>query len=132
MDKKGNTHPVFTRNNGHKLNISLTIQYRIIIVSLLGQALYHAWFDILIAVLHQKAIAQESFKCTHPTPVQQHLLISIFTCSTFFRKSCQPLFQWVEWPPWCPDLTPYDFWLWGYLYSKVYDAMPATVQQLQN
>lgn len=26
----------------------------------------------------------------------------------------------VEWPPRSPDLTPLDFWLWGYLKDKVY------------
>ena len=38
----------------------------------------------------------------------------------------------VEWPPRSPDLTPCDFWLWGYLKSKVYDPMPATLQDLRN
>ena len=45
--------------------ISVTIQYRIIIVSQLGQALSPAQFDIFMAVIHQKAIATESLIYTH-------------------------------------------------------------------
>ena len=55
--------------NGQRLNISVTIQYRIIIVSLLGRTLFPAQFDILMEVVHQKAIAQESLKCTHPNMI---------------------------------------------------------------
>ena len=53
----------------HRFNISVTIPSRFIIVSLLGQALSSTPFDILMAVVHQKAIAQESLKCTHPNTI---------------------------------------------------------------
>ena len=52
--------------NGQKLNISVTIQYRIIIILLLGRALSPTRFDILMVVVLQKANIQESSKCTHP------------------------------------------------------------------
>ena len=58
-------YSVSQKKPGQKLNISVTIQYRIIIVSLLGRASSPAQFDILMAVVHQKAIAQESLKCIH-------------------------------------------------------------------
>ena len=38
----------------------------------------------------------------------------------------------VEWPPRSPDLTPLDFFLWGYLKNKVYQTPPpdlATVRR---
>ena len=39
------------------------------IVSLLGRALCPTRFDILMVVVRQKAIAQESLKCTHPQTI---------------------------------------------------------------
>ena len=37
----------------------------------------------------------------------------------------------VEWPPRSPDLTPLDFFLWGYLKAKVYLTPPANLADLQ-
>ena len=38
----------------------------------------------------------------------------------------------VEWPPRSSDLTPYDFFLWGYLKNKVYETPPNDLQDLRN
>lgn len=38
----------------------------------------------------------------------------------------------IEWPARSPDLTPLDFFLWGYLKSKVYFNRPVTVDDLKN
>ena len=37
----------------------------------------------------------------------------------------------VEWPPRSPDLTPCDFFLWGYLKAKVYTSPPIDLNDLQ-
>lgn len=37
-----------------------------------------------------------------------------------------------DWPPRSPDLTPPDFYLWGYLKSKVYAGKPETLAQLKD
>lgn len=37
----------------------------------------------------------------------------------------------VPWPPRSPDLAPCDFFLWGYLKSKVYVDKPRTIPQLK-
>ena len=37
----------------------------------------------------------------------------------------------IEWPPRSPDLTVHDFFLWGYLKSKVYASKPKTIDQLK-
>lgn len=37
----------------------------------------------------------------------------------------------VEWPPRSPDLTPLDFFLWGYLKARVYTTPPANLDDLQ-
>ena len=36
-----------------------------------------------------------------------------------------------EWPPRSPDLTPADYWLWGYLKSRVYRNKPANLHALK-
>lgn len=37
----------------------------------------------------------------------------------------------ISWPPRSPDLTPADFFLWGYLKSRVYSNNPTNLQQLK-
>ncbi len=37
----------------------------------------------------------------------------------------------IEWPARSPDLSPCDFFLWGYLKDKVYQERPATIAQLR-
>ncbi|GFV40156.1 uncharacterized protein TNCV_3953531 [Trichonephila clavipes] len=36
------------------------------------------------------------------------------------------------WPPWSPDLTPADFWLWGYLKSHVYLSGSSSLLELKD
>ncbi|GBL85682.1 hypothetical protein AVEN_193139-1 [Araneus ventricosus] len=36
-----------------------------------------------------------------------------------------------EWPPRSSDLTPMNFFLWGYLKQQVYATPPPTLQDLQ-
>lgn len=38
----------------------------------------------------------------------------------------------IVWPARSPDLTPLDFFLWGYLKSKVYATPPQSLQELRN
>ena len=37
----------------------------------------------------------------------------------------------MEWPARYPDLTPCDFFLWGFLKSRVYVNRPRTLQDLK-
>jgi len=37
----------------------------------------------------------------------------------------------IGWPARSPDLTPCDFFLWGYLKAKVYSHHPGTIEQLK-
>lgn len=37
----------------------------------------------------------------------------------------------VEWPPRSPDLTPLDFFLWGYIKQQVYQTPPTSLIDLQ-
>ncbi|XP_015113023.1 uncharacterized protein LOC107038442 [Diachasma alloeum] len=36
----------------------------------------------------------------------------------------------LHWPARSPDLTPLDFFLWGYLKDQVYETEPETVEEL--
>ena len=38
----------------------------------------------------------------------------------------------VEWPPRSPDLTPCDYFFWGYLKDKVYRTPPQNINDLRN
>ena len=38
----------------------------------------------------------------------------------------------ISWPARSPDLTPLDFWLWGYLKDHVYGQQLSTLQQLRD
>lgn len=38
----------------------------------------------------------------------------------------------IEWPPRSPDLTPLDYFLWGYLKSKVYTTKPQNLDDLSH
>ena len=35
------------------------------------------------------------------------------------------------WPPRSPDLSPLDFWLWGYLQARVFTHNPSTIEELK-
>ena len=37
----------------------------------------------------------------------------------------------MGWPPHSPDLTPCDFFLWGYLKAKVYEQRPQALEALK-
>ncbi|CAK1591478.1 unnamed protein product [Parnassius mnemosyne] len=37
----------------------------------------------------------------------------------------------INWPPRSPDLSPLDYFLWGYLKGKVYDDHPTNLSQLK-
>ena len=36
-----------------------------------------------------------------------------------------------RWPPRSPDLNPCDFYLWGYLKSKVFNPLPNSLDELK-
>lgn len=38
----------------------------------------------------------------------------------------------VSWPPRSPDISPCDFFVWGYVKSKVYVEIPRNIQELKD
>ena len=37
----------------------------------------------------------------------------------------------IPWPPLSPDLTPCDYFLWGYMKTKVFETKPRTIADLK-
>lgn len=60
----------------------------------------------------------------HALPVRQ-FLNRVFPNRWIGRRG------YVEWPARSPDLTPLDFFLWGYIKNKVYITQPDTLQILR-
>ncbi|GBM41323.1 hypothetical protein AVEN_241483-1 [Araneus ventricosus] len=38
----------------------------------------------------------------------------------------------TAWPPRSPDITPCDFWLWGFLKDNIYRKRPASLPDLKD
>ena len=70
--------------------------------------------------------AQDGAPC-HVTLQNMRYLDSQFGDRVVSRKPIQGR----DWPARSPDLNPCDFFLWGFLKSKVYSPRPATLVQLQ-
>ncbi|GFT49663.1 DUF4817 domain-containing protein [Trichonephila clavipes] len=54
-------------------------------------------------------------------------LIQTFGEDRIVSRHCR-----YPWPPRSPDLTPVDFWLWGYLKSHVYLFGPSSLSELKD
>jgi len=58
-------------------------------------------------------------------------VISIAAFRRFFPQRVIFRFGDVSWPPRSPDLTAADFFLWGYLKSKVFSTCPTDLHALE-
>jgi len=58
-------------------------------------------------------------------------VISIAALRRLFPQRVISCFIDVPWPPRSPDLTALDFFLWGYLKSKVYSNRPTDLHTLK-
>jgi len=58
-------------------------------------------------------------------------VISIAALRCLFPQWVISCFSDVPWPPRSPDLTAPDFFLWGYLKSKVYSNCPTDLHTLK-
>ncbi|GFS79818.1 DUF4817 domain-containing protein [Trichonephila clavipes] len=59
-------------------------------------------------------------------PVKAFLILTFGEDRIVSRRCRYP------WPPRSPDLTPADFWLWGYLKSRVYLSGPSSLSELKD
>lgn len=56
---------------------------------------------------------------------------SLAVCNEMFPGKVISLRGDIEWPPRSPDLSPLDFFLWGYLKGKVYGDNPKNIDHLK-
>lgn len=59
-------------------------------------------------------------------PCHRHRLVTN-RLTELFGNQIVSLNHAVEWPPRSPDITPCDFFLWGYLKQRVFRTPPATI-----
>jgi hypothetical protein len=89
----------------------------------------HMLENFLIPELHQFPVhenthSQQDGATSHTARVTVNLLKDLFLNRLIIRNGD------VQWPPQSPDLSSCDYFLWGYLKSKVFEIRPATVQDL--
>ena len=63
------------------------------------------------------------------------LHVRLKTCSNVILRTDNRIISHAfltRWPPCSPDLTPCDFWLWGYLKDKVYRGNIRNLAELKN
>lgn len=68
---------------------------------------------------------QQDGATAHTARISMQALRSLFPGRLISRNGDLP------WPPRSPDLTVCDFFLWGYLKSRVYMNKPRTIQELK-
>ena len=59
----------------------------------------------------------------HTVKVSMNVILEIFAGRLIFRNGN------ISWPPRSPDLSPSDFFLWGYLKCIVYEDKPSTIPE---
>ncbi|GFV53387.1 DUF4817 domain-containing protein [Trichonephila clavipes] len=64
---------------------------------------------------------------SHTANPVKAFLIQTFGEDRIVSRRCR-----YPWPPRSPDLTPTDFWLWGYLKSRVYLSGPSSLSELKD
>ncbi|GFY35404.1 uncharacterized protein TNCV_194971 [Trichonephila clavipes] len=64
---------------------------------------------------------------SHIANPDKAFLIQTFGEDRIVSRCCR-----YPWLPWSPDLTPADFWLWGYLKSRVYLSGPSSLSELKD
>ena len=66
----------------------------------------------------------------HGTSLNRNLVnVSTWMAQIFWHEIIA-LHRPTEWPSRSPDLTPYDFFLWGYMKSEVYATPPLDMADL--
>jgi hypothetical protein len=78
------------------------------------------WFPV-----NENTHFQQDGATSHTARVTMNLLKDLFLNHLISRNGD------VQWPPRSPDLSPCNFFLWGYLKSKVFETCPATTQDLK-
>lgn len=100
--------------------------------SVTGEKYRHMLNSFVIPALQQRQCLEEITFMQDGAPPHialqvQRLLRETFTEERVISR-CFP----TAWPPRSPDLTPCDFWLWGYLKSQVYQGVVQNLGTLKD
>ncbi|KFM67194.1 hypothetical protein X975_24756, partial [Stegodyphus mimosarum] len=100
--------------------------------SVTGEKYRHMLNSFVIPALQQRQCLGEIIFMQDGAPPHvavrvQQMLRQNFTTETVISRYFP-----TAWPPRSPDLTPYDFWLWGYLKSKVYQGVVQDLATLKD
>lgn len=120
ISSRGIIGPYFFEDNNGQTQTVNSVRYAAMIREFFGPALHEIdgfndewWFQQDGATSHTSNTALEAVRELFPNK-----LIS--------RRGD------INWPPRSPDLAPNDYFLWGYLKSRVYNNAPANLIQLKN
>ena len=80
--------------------------------------------NIVEIVVDNVWFQQDGAQC-HFALIVRHLLNTTFPGRWIGRRGA------IEWPPRSPDLTPLDYFYWGYLKNRVYETKPAHIDELR-
>lgn len=75
--------------------------------------------------VNDQTLFQQDGATSHTARVSMNIVNEVFPNRVISRNGAIP------WPPRSPDLTPCDFFLWGFLKSKVYEERPRTIEELK-
>lgn len=81
--------------------------------------------DVNLHIRHKMWLQQDS------APAHRSRLIVTYLNEKFHRRWIGIGSQTQEWPPRSPDLTPMDFFLWGYVKEKVYATQSTTIADIK-
>lgn len=87
--------------------------------------------EFVVPQLQQRNLLDETTFMQDGAPPHTPRLVKIFLQSHFGERIISRGFA-NAWPPRSPDLTPLDFWLWGFLKSKVYGQQPRSLPALRH
>jgi len=75
--------------------------------------------------VNENTLFQQDGATSHTARMSMNAVNALFPNRVISRKGDIP------WPPHSPDLTPCDYFLWGYLKSKVFETKPRTIADLK-
>jgi hypothetical protein len=109
----------FEDNNGHAVTVTAE-RYVAMLNEFLLPELRRRHNDIRLVWFQQDGAT------SHTARISMHTVREMFPGRVISRNGD------VAWPPRSPDLSPCDYFLWGYLKHKVYENRPHTLNELRD
>lgn len=100
-------------------------------LTITGPRYYRLLSDYVVPGLMNKGVLESTIYQHDGAPAHINGAVMGFLRDTFGDRVISRSST-FEWPPRSPDLTPADFWLWGFLKSRVYRHVPQNVLELKN